>query len=249
MDQRASVEGHLSRLKHVVVGLTVSLGIRYFLMEDEIPRGFSPFQFTEKVAFGNEAHGGIGVINVIDGQPNGHGFRGPDGPIGCILVPRHVLGFLCELAEVVGRPANKIGTKKIFNVVQNARMLCQVPYALAVILVTHDRVSVAAVVVRFDPGEQVIEVATIGTHLGWRECVQRADITQFVELHDLCPAQGFGLLRGYRKKFDVLLPSHLLAKTQPAFDRSVRWFMTKSDVAPKLLSRNKDDPSHGLTIG
>ena len=177
MDQRASVEGHLSRLKHVVVGLTVSLGIRYFLMEDEIARGFSPFQSAEKVAFGNETHGGIYLINVIDGQPNGHGFRGPHGPIGCVLVPRHVLGFLCELAEVVGRPANKIGTKKIFNVVQNARMLRQVPYALAVILVTHDRVSVAAVVVRFDPGEQVIEVATIGTHLGWRECVQRADIT------------------------------------------------------------------------
>ena len=153
MDQRASVQRHLSCLKHVVVRLTVVLGIGYFLMEDEITRGLSPFQSAETVAFGNEAHGGIGVINVIDGQPNGHGFRGPDGPIGCILVPRHVLGFLCELAEVVGRPANKIGTKKIFNVVQNARMLCQVPYALAVILVTHDRVRVAAVVVRFDPGE------------------------------------------------------------------------------------------------
>ena len=232
MDQCASVEGNLPCFEYVVMGSAVTFGIGYFLMEDEIARGLSPFQSAKKVTSGNEAHGGIRLINVIDGQPNGHGFRWPDGPIGCVLVPRHVLGFLCELAEVVCRPANKIGTKKIFNVAQNARMLRQVPYALAAILVTHDRVGVAAVVVRFNPGEQVIEVATIGTHLGWRECVQRADITQFVELHDLCPAQGFGLLRGYRKKFDVLLLCHLFDKTQPAFEHSVRWFMTKSEVDP-----------------
>ena len=233
MDQCASVEGNLPCFEYVVMGSAVTFGIGYFLMEDEIARGLSPFQSAEKVTSGNEAHGGIRLINVIDSQPNGHGFRWPDGPIGCVLVPRHVLGFLCELAEVVCRPANKIGTKKIFNVAQNARMLRQVPYALAAILVTHDRVGVAAVVVRFNPGEQVIEVATIGTHLGWRECVQRADITQFVELHDLCPAQGFGLLHGYRKKFDVLLLCHLFDKTQPAFEHhSVRWFMTKSEVDP-----------------
>ena len=171
MYQCASVEGNLPCFEYVVMGSAVTFGIGYFLMEDEIPRGLSPFQSAEKVTSGNEAHGGIRLINVIDGQPNGHGFRWPDGPIGCVLVPRHVLGFLCELAEVVCRPANKIGTKKIFNVAQNARMLRQVPYTLAAILVTHDRVGVAAVVVRFDPGEQVIEVATIGTHLGWRECV------------------------------------------------------------------------------
>ena len=153
MDQRASVQRHLSRLKHVVVRLTVVFGIGYFLMEDEISRGLSPFQSAETVAFEDEAHGRIGVINVVDGQPSGHGFCGPNGPIRCVLVPRYMLGFLCKLAEVVGRPTNKIGTKKIFNVVQNARMLRQIPYALAVILVTHDRVRVAAVVVRFDPGE------------------------------------------------------------------------------------------------
>jgi hypothetical protein len=36
-------------------------------MEDKIARGLSPFQSAEKVTSGNEAHGGIGVINVING--------------------------------------------------------------------------------------------------------------------------------------------------------------------------------------
>lgn len=47
-------------------------------------------------------YGGIGVINVIDGQLNGYGFCGLDGLIGCVLVLRYVFGFLCEFAEVVG---------------------------------------------------------------------------------------------------------------------------------------------------
>ena len=67
MYQRASVQGDLSRIKDIVMGSAVTFGIGYFLMEDEIARGLSPFQSAEKVTSGNEAHGGIGVINVING--------------------------------------------------------------------------------------------------------------------------------------------------------------------------------------
>ena len=67
MYQCASVQGDLSRIKDIVLGSAVTLGIGYFLMEDKIARGLSPFQSAEKVASGNEAHGGIGVINVING--------------------------------------------------------------------------------------------------------------------------------------------------------------------------------------
>jgi hypothetical protein len=61
------VQGDLSRIKDIVMGSAVTFGIGYFLMEDEIARGLSPFQSAEKVTSGNEAHGGIGVINVING--------------------------------------------------------------------------------------------------------------------------------------------------------------------------------------
>ena len=67
MYQRASVQGDLSRIKDIVMGSAVTLGIGYFLMEDKIARGHAPFQSAEKVTSGNEAHGGIGVINVING--------------------------------------------------------------------------------------------------------------------------------------------------------------------------------------
>ena len=67
MDQCASVEGNLPCFEYVVMGSAVTFGIGYFLMEDEIARGLSPFQSAEKVTSGNEAHGGIGVINVING--------------------------------------------------------------------------------------------------------------------------------------------------------------------------------------
>jgi hypothetical protein len=61
------VQGDLSRIKDIVMGSAVTFGIGYFLMEDEIARGLSPFQSAEKVTSGNEAHGGIGLINVING--------------------------------------------------------------------------------------------------------------------------------------------------------------------------------------
>jgi hypothetical protein len=61
------VQGDLSRIKDIVMGSAVTFGIGYFLMEDEIARGLSPFQSAEKVTSGNEAHGGIGRINVING--------------------------------------------------------------------------------------------------------------------------------------------------------------------------------------
>ena len=57
MYQRASVQGDLSRIKDIVMGSAVTFGIGYFLMEDEIARGLSPFQSAEKVTSGNEAHG------------------------------------------------------------------------------------------------------------------------------------------------------------------------------------------------
>ena len=101
MDQCASVDGNLPCFEYIVVGSTVTFGIGYFLMEDEIARGFSPFQSTEKMTSRDKAHGGIGRINVIDCQPNRYSFRRPDGPITCVLVPWNVLGFLCELAEIV----------------------------------------------------------------------------------------------------------------------------------------------------
>ena len=67
MYQCASVQGDLSRIKDIVMGSAVTLGIGYFLMEDKIARGLSPFQSAEKVTSGNKAHRGIGVINVING--------------------------------------------------------------------------------------------------------------------------------------------------------------------------------------
>ena len=101
MYQCASVEGNLPCFEHVVMGSAVTLGIGYFLMEDEIARGLSPFQLAKKVTSRDKAHGGIDVINVIYCQPNRYSFRRSDWPITCVLVPWNVLGFLWEFAEIV----------------------------------------------------------------------------------------------------------------------------------------------------
>ena len=110
-------------------------------------------------------------------------------------------------------------------------MLSQIPDTLAVILVPHNRVGVTTVVECLNSGEEFIKVGTISGRFGRSECVQRADVAQFVEFGDLRLTQGPGPFHGRRKKRDFFFLFHRSPKLNAAAHGSLRWFMTKSEVA------------------
>ena len=96
-------------------------------------------------------------------------------------------------------------------------MLSQIPDTLAVILVPHNRVGVTTVVECLNSGEEFVKVGTISGRFGRSECVQRADVAQFVEFGDLRSAQGFGLLDGHGKKLEILFLFHRFRKCTSSF--------------------------------
>ena len=96
------------------------------------------------VRAGDEAHVGVAGIGVVNGEPDGAGLGGRDGPVGCVLVPGDLFAVVGHLAEEVRAPADDVFAEQVADVGNHAGVGEEVPRDAVFEVRGADRIAVFA---------------------------------------------------------------------------------------------------------
>ena len=69
-------------------GVAKFFGVVNRLSEDVVFFWCAAFKgyLSVEMRAGDDFHGGVCEVNVVNGEPDGYGFGGCEGPVGCVLV-------------------------------------------------------------------------------------------------------------------------------------------------------------------
>ena len=84
-----------------------------------------------EVRSGYDFHGSVCEVNVVNGEPDGYGFGGCEGPVGCVLMKGDFFAVSGHFAEVVGHARDEVGAEQVFDVVEDSVIDEQVVDAFA----------------------------------------------------------------------------------------------------------------------
>ena len=117
MQQKIRVQGNRAGLELYVDDSAELFGIFDRLAQNIFIRRFARAigQVAVVVRAGDETHAAVSGIGVVDGQPDGDGFGGTQGPVAGVLVPVDDFVFAGQLAKVVSGPADDVGAQDVLD--------------------------------------------------------------------------------------------------------------------------------------
>lgn len=148
----------LPSLEDIIDRLTILLDIVDRLIQDIVllRSAGSKRQVPLQVGPSQELHTSIFNVSIINGQPHGDGLGRRQGPVTCILMPRHLLPIPRHFAEKMGAPANDILSQQILNTGHNFGRFEQVIDSPILHVRRTDRITVLARSQR--SSENVVEI-------------------------------------------------------------------------------------------
>ena len=103
-------------------GIAKFFGVVNRLSEDVIFFWSAAFKgyLSVEMRSGNDFHGGVCEVNIVDGEPDGYGFGWCEGPVGCVLVEGDFFAVSGHFVEVMGHARDEVGSEQVFDVVEDA---------------------------------------------------------------------------------------------------------------------------------
>ena len=111
MQDPVGMQGNLARLKFDVHGIhVITVQVVYGLAQHIVLSFCAAAEgyLALMMGTGQNPHGTVFLIGIVNGEPNGYCLAGREWPKGGVLVPRDGLAVAGQLAEIVGTPTNQI---------------------------------------------------------------------------------------------------------------------------------------------